>query len=86
MDLQYIFYKSLKSLSDKWFNAICWRSLWFRIFTIIKKCVIFSLASFGTLKYGYIIKTIEVFTFLPLLNNSVTIGFSLLLIVSAIKS
>ena len=40
-----------------------------------------------TLKYECVIKTIEIFNFLPLINNSVTIEFSfLLLIISAIIS
>ena len=53
----------------------------------MKKCVEFSLASYGTLKYDCVIKTIEVFNFLSLINNSVTIGFSfLLLIIPAIIS
>ena len=47
----------------------------------------FNLTSFGTLKYDYIIKTIEIINFLPLINNPVTTGFSfLLLIISAIIS
>ena len=54
---------------------------------IIKEWVEFSLTSFGTLKYGCVPKTREMFNFLPLWNNSVVIEFSfLLLIISAIKS
>ena len=54
---------------------------------MITKCVEFSLTSFGTLKYDYITKTIEMFNFLPLINNSVTTGLSfLLLAISAIMS
>ena len=60
--------KSLKSMSDEWFNAICWSSLLFGIF-IIKKWVEFSLTSFGTLKCDWVMKTKEMFNFLPLLNN-----------------
>ena len=45
-----ILMKSLKSLSDEWFNTICWSFLLLGIF-IIKKCLEFSLTSFGTLKY-----------------------------------
>ena len=53
----------------------------------IKKWVVFSLTSFGTLKYDWVIKTREIFNFLPLINNSVTIKFSFLfLIISAIIS
>ena len=53
----------------------------------MKKWVEFSLISFGTLKYDCVIKTREMFNFLPLINNSDTIEFSfLLLIISAIIS
>ena len=53
----------------------------------MKKCVEFNLTSFGTLKYHCVIKTIEILSFLPLINNSVTTGFDLLLlIISAIIS
>ena len=53
----------------------------------MKKCVEFNLTSFGTLKYDCVIKTIEISSFLPLINNYVAIGFSLLLlIISAIIS
>ena len=66
--------------------AICWSSLLLGIF-IMKKCVEFNFTSFGTLKYDCVIKTIEILSFLPLINNSVTIGFNLLLlIISAIIS
>ena len=40
----------------------------------MKKCAVFRLASFGTLKYDCVMNVIEVFNFLPLINNSVTIG------------
>ena len=54
---------------------------------MITKCVEFSLTSFRTLKYDYTTKTIEMFNFLPLINNSVTTGLSfLLLAISAIMS
>ena len=54
---------------------------------IMKKCVEFNRTSFDTLKYDCVIKTIEILSFLPLINNSVTIGFNLLLlIISAIIS
>ena len=53
----------------------------------IVECVEISLTSFGTLKYDCVINSIEIFNFLPLTNNSVTTGFSfLLLIISAITS
>ena len=50
--------------------AICWSSLLFGIF-MIKKRVEFSLTSLGNLKYDYVTKTKEMFSFLPLINNSV---------------
>ena len=78
--------KSLVLISDERFIAICWSSLLFGIF-IIKKWVVFNLTSFGILKYDCVIKTREIFNFLPLINNSVTMGFSyLLLIISAMIS
>ena len=53
----------------------------------MKKCVEFSLASFGNLKYDCVIKTRKMFNFLSLINSSVTIGLSFsLLIVSTIIS
>ena len=52
-----------------------------------KKCVVLSLASFGTLKYDCVIKTIEMLIFLPPVNSLVTTELSfLLLIISAIIS
>ena len=61
---------------------------------LLSKCVEFSLISFGTLKYDcvkdnlkYDLKTIEMLNFMPPINNSVTSGFSfLLLLISAIMS
>ena len=54
---------------------------------MIKKCVEFNLTSFDTLKYDWVIKAIEILSFLPLIKNSVTIGFNfLLLIISAMIS
>ena len=47
--------KSLVLISDEWFIAICWSSLLFGIFAI-KKWLVFSLTSFGTLKYDWVIK------------------------------
>ena len=47
----------------------------------MKKCVEFNCTSFGTLKYDCVIKTMEILSFLPLINNYVTIGFSLLLLI-----
>ena len=46
--------KSLVSMSDEWFSAICWSSLLFGIF-MIKKWAEFSLTSFGTLKFDWVI-------------------------------
>ena len=56
--------KYLNSIFDKWFNAICWSSLLLGIF-IMKKWVESSLTSFGTLRFDCVIKTIEMFNFLP---------------------
>ena len=43
---------------------------------MIKSCVALHLTSFGTLKNDYVIKTVELLSFMPLINNAVTIGFS----------
>ena len=49
-----------------------------------KKYVVFSLSFLGSLKHDCVIKTIDMFNFLPLIKNSFTTGFSfLLLIISA---
>ena len=50
--------KFLKSMSHEWFNAICWICLLFGIF-MIKKCVEFSLISFGILKHDCVIKQLK---------------------------
>ena len=51
------------------------------------KCVQFSLTFFDTLKYGCVIKTSGMFNFLSVINTSVTIELSfLLLIISPIIS
>ena len=42
----------------------------------MNKWVEFSVTSFGTLKYDHVIKTIQMFNFLLLINNSVTAGFT----------
>ena len=69
---------------DEWFSPICWNSLLFGIF-MMKKWLEFSLTSFGTLRYDYVIKTREMFSFLPVINNSIIIEFSVwLLMISAI--
>ena len=49
----------------------------------INKCVESSLIFFGTAKQDCAIKTREIFSFLPLINNSPTIVLSLLLSMSA---
>ena len=70
-----ILMKSLKSMSDEWFNAIFQSSISFEIF-LMKKWVELSLKPFGTLKYDCVIKTIERFNLLPLIKHSVTTEFS----------
>ena len=45
---------------------------------MIKKCLVFILTSFGTLKYDSVIKTREMFNFLPQINESVTVEFDFL--------
>ena len=73
-------------MPDKWFNAICWSSLLLGIF-MIKQCVVFNLIFFGTLKYFYDKKIIEILSFLALKNNSVNTGLNFLLtLISAIVS
>ena len=47
---------------------------------MIQKRVKFTLTSFGTLKYDFVINTIEIFNFLTLTNNSATIGLSFFII------
>ena len=42
--------QSLESISDEWFDAICWNFLLLGIF-IIKQCVVFSHIVLRTLKY-----------------------------------
>ena len=39
--------KSLKSMSDEWFDAICWSFVLIGIF-MIKQCVVLSLIVLGT--------------------------------------
>ena len=68
----WILMKSSLLISDEWFNAIDWSSLLLGGF-VLKEWVAFSLTSFGTLKYDCVIETREMFNFLPLINNSVTI-------------
>ena len=70
--------KSLKSISDEWLFSICWSYLLFG--NLMIKCVEFKLTSFGTLEYDCVIKTIKIFDFLPIINNSVTSGFSFFII------
>ena len=74
------------SKSDDWLYAVLLSSLLFGIF-VIKKCLAFSLTPIGTLNYDCVMKTREIFNFLPLINKSVTILLSfLLLYISAIIS
>ena len=70
---------SLKSLSDEWLNAICSKVLFCLKFSY-EYCVEFSLMFLKTAKGDYVIKIRELFSFLPLINNSVTIGLSFLLL------
>ena len=66
-------------------NLLKFSFIW--ILTIKFSCVVFSLTSFGILKYDCVIRIIEMLNFLPLINNSVTAGFSfMLLIISEILS
>ena len=51
----------------------------------MKKCEQFSLTSFGTLEYYSVIKKIEIFNFLSLINNSVTIAVSFLYLIKSIN-
>ena len=60
--------KSLELMCDEWFSTVRSSSLLFWIF-MIKKWVELSLTSFGTLKYDCVIKTREMFSFLPLINS-----------------
>ena len=46
---------------------------------MIKKCVGFSVTSFGFLNYDCAINTIEIFNVPPLINNSVTTGLSFII-------
>ena len=63
---------SLNSISDELLNAICRRSQLLISF-IIKICIKFSLTFFGTAKKAPVIKTIEMLSFLPLINNLVAV-------------
>ena len=47
---------------------------------MMEKILEFCLTSFGTLKYDCVIKTTEMFHFLPLINSSVTTALIFLLI------
>ena len=49
----------------------------------MKKCVQFSLKSFGTAKYDCAMKTVDVFSFLLLTNSSITIWLRFLLFIIA---
>ena len=71
--------KFLKPIFEEWLSAIYWRSHLLRIF-IIKKRVEFSLKSLDTWEEKYS-KIVEIFSFLPLIKNSVTIWLSYLLLI-----
>ena len=47
----------------------------FWVVFITRKCVEFRLTSFGTLKYDFVRKTVEMFNFLSLINNSLDLVF-----------
>ena len=81
------FIKPGMSIFDEWLNAFCWSFRLFGIF-IMKKCVELNLIFFGTAKYDWVIKTRDMFSFLPLINNLVTaeLSFSLLIILAIISS
>ena len=49
----------------------------------MKKWAEFCLTSFGTLNYDCVIKGREMLNFMPLVNNSVTSGFSSLLLIKS---
>ena len=73
--------KSLEFMSDEWFRALYWSSVLFGIF-MIKNWLEFSLTSFGTLKYDCVIKIIEIFNLLLLINNPVSTEVSILLLIT----
>ena len=66
--------KSAKSISDEWLSAICCSSHLFGI-SIMKEGVAFSPIFFGHSKISET-NTREMFSFLPLTNNSVVIELS----------
>ena len=89
MALQYIFIDLYKIFKINTWRMIFCNLLKFSSFLIFitQTFAEFSLTSFGTLKYDCVIKTTEMFNFLPLINSSVTTGLIiLLLIISAIIS
>ena len=50
-------------MPDELFSAVCWSSLLFGVFMI--KNTESNLKSFSTLKYDCVIKTIDMYNFLP---------------------
>ena len=73
---------SLKSVSEEWLNCDpIWNSAeaLFEISTI-NWCVEFSIIFFGTAKEDCVIKAREMFSFSPLIKNSVTTGLRFLLL------
>ena len=59
--------KSLVLMSDEWFSIV--ESYFLLGIFAIKEWVVFSLTSFGTLKYDWVIKTRGILNFIPLTNN-----------------
>ena len=66
--------KSLNSMSDKWFDPICWSPPLLGIFMV--KCLAFSFIVLGTLKQEFDIKRSGMLSFLPFENNSVITGLN----------
>ena len=60
--------KPLKSMSEEWFEAICWS------WCVKIKCVAFILIVLGSLKWDCDIKTSEILSFLSRKDNPVTLN------------
>ena len=82
MILQHIFHKSSRNLKSQCLmnDLMQFGEVLFCLEFCNKKGVVFNLTSFGILKYDCVIKTIEILSFLPLINNSATARFSFSLI------
>ena len=76
----YSLLKSSNSMSDKLFLKTNWSSSLFEIF-IMKMRVVFNPTSIGAWKYDCVMKIKDIFNFLPLINSSVTSGWSFLLLI-----